>query len=182
MEANKRNLAKKSKSKRSNKQTCHDNNVILTECKDICNELNDFFVKIGPTMATKITSSGTSSEKNLLNFISSSPVSFFFEPCTEFEVFRELVNLNEKKAIGIENIPIRFLKMTSEITSSLLSNLFNKCILRGSFPNRLKIAKVTPLYKSGLLIKLRTIGQFRSYHLFPKYLKKLFIPIPKNKL
>ena len=102
------------------------------------------------------------------------PESCFFEPCTEFEVFRELMNLNEKKAIGIENIPIRFLKMTSEITLSLFSNLFNKRILRGSFPNRLKIAKVTPLYKSGpkLLIKLRTIGRFRSYHLFPKYLKK----------
>ena len=28
-------------------------------------------------MASKITSSGTSSEKNLLNFISSSPESFF---------------------------------------------------------------------------------------------------------
>ena len=54
-----------------------DSNVILTECKNICNELNDFFVNIGPTMASKITSSGTSSEKNLLNFISSSPESFF---------------------------------------------------------------------------------------------------------
>ena len=55
-----------------------DNNVILTECKDICNELNDFFVNIGPTMASKITSSETSSEKNILNFISSSPESFLF--------------------------------------------------------------------------------------------------------
>ena len=85
-----------------------DNNVILTECKDICNNLNDFFVKIGPTMASKITSAGTSSEKNLLNFISSSPESFLFEPCTEFEVFRELINLNKKKQLALKTFQLGF--------------------------------------------------------------------------
>ena len=74
-----------------------DDNVILTECKDICNKLNNFFVNIGPNMASKISSNETCSEKNTLNFVLSSPESFFFEPCTELEVLRELVNLNEKK-------------------------------------------------------------------------------------
>ena len=98
-----------------NKLVTH-NNVIFTEYKDICNELNDFFVNIGPNKASKIFSNEPHSEKNILNFISSSPESFFFDPCTELEVFRELVFLNKKKAIGIENIAIRFLKMPSEIT------------------------------------------------------------------
>ena len=75
-----------------------DNNVILTECKDIYNELNDFFVNIGPNMASKISSNGNSSEKNILNFISSSPESFFFEPCTELKIFRELVIFWMKKS------------------------------------------------------------------------------------
>ena len=151
-----------------NKLVIH-NNVILTECKDICNELNDFFVQ---PWHQKLLLVELPLKRTFLRLFHHLQNLFFFEPCTEFEVFRELVNLNEKKAIGIENIPIRFLKMTSEITSSLLSNLCNKCILRGSFPNRLKIAKVTPLYKSGPTHKTTNYRPIRSYHLFPKYLKK----------
>ena len=59
-------------------------------------------------MASKITSSETSSEKNLLNFISSSPEFFFFEPCTEFEVFREMMNLNEKKQLALKTFQLGF--------------------------------------------------------------------------
>ena len=47
----------------------------------------------------------------------------------EVEVLSELKLLNEKKAVGIDNIPVS--------------------ILNGIFPSRLKITKVTPLYKNG---------------------------------
>ena len=39
--------------------------------------------------------------------------------------------------------------MSAEYISSLLSKLFNECILKEIFPSRLKIAKVTPLFKNG---------------------------------
>jgi len=60
--------------------------------------------------------------------------------------------LNDKKATGIENIPIKFLKLSAEITSALISKLPNKCIQNSVFPSKLKIAKVIPLYKSGALL------------------------------
>ena len=68
--------------------------------------------------------------------------------------------------------------MTSEITSSLLSNLFNKCILRGSFPNRLKIAKVTPLYESGPTHKTTN---YRSISILSPF-SKIFEKIIYNRL
>ena len=42
-----------------------------------------------------------------------------------------------------------FLKISAEYISSLLSKLFNECNLKGIFPSRLKIARVTPLFKNG---------------------------------
>ena len=90
---------------------------------------------------------------NSHSYIESLPKSFFCKPCTEKEVYLELMKLNEKNAVGIENIPIKFLKMTAECTSLLLSKIFNKCISKGVFPSKLKIAKVTPLHQSGYSYK-----------------------------
>ena len=83
------------------------------------------------------------------NTISSSPNSFFCEPCTEGEVFREMMHLNGKKSIGIENNPIKFIKMSAEYTSFVLVDMYNKCMQDGIFSSKLKIAKVTPIFKSG---------------------------------
>ena len=83
------------------------------------------------------------------NTISSSPNSFFCEPCTEGEVFREMMHLNGKKSVGIENIPIKFIKMSAEYTSSVLADMYNKCMQDGVFPSKLRLAKVTPIFKNG---------------------------------
>ena len=60
----------------------------LTSNVEVCNNLNSFFINIGLKMAFKIPETETP------NTISSSPNSFFCEPCTEGEVFREMMHLN----------------------------------------------------------------------------------------
>ena len=55
----------------------------------------------------------------------------------------------KKKSVGIENIPIKFIKTSAEYISLPLANIFNKCMQVGIFPKLLKIAKITPLHKNG---------------------------------
>ena len=89
-----------------------DKYSLLTDEKDICDELNSFFVNIGPNITSKINTKykPNSRPTNIHSYIKSLPKSFFCEPCTEKEIYLELMKLNEKKAVGIENIPIKFLK------------------------------------------------------------------------
>ena len=93
-----------------------EKNEILTDREDISNELNTFFANIGPNMASKIRTLKDNSKTNdLRNIISSSnSFFFFFEPCSESEIFCEIMHLNDKKATGIENMLVKVIKMTAE--------------------------------------------------------------------
>ena len=51
------------------------NNTVLTDCKDICNELNAFLGNTGHAMASKIPSNSDLFKINILNLISRN---FFF--------------------------------------------------------------------------------------------------------
>ena len=130
-------------------------------------------VNISPNMASKICTNNSSEGTNSHSYIESLPKSFFCKPCTEKEVYLALMKLNEKKAVGIENIPIKFLKMTAECTSLLLSKIFDKCISKGVFPSKLKIAKVTPLHQSGYSYKSTNYRPISILSPFSKVFEKI---------
>ena len=124
-----------------------DNGTVLTDSKAICNELNNFFVNIGPIMASKISNY---SRTKPLTTVSSCKKTFFFEPITSYDVWREIYSLNQKKAVRHDGVPINFIKLAGEPMSALLALIFNKCVTTGIYPACLKQAKVTPIYKGGI--------------------------------
>ena len=56
--------------------------------------------------------------------ISCSVNSFFFLPIVPMEVYREIHNLNSKKAEGPEGFPVQFYKDANECISVFLCELF----------------------------------------------------------
>ena len=123
-----------------------EDNCNITDRKDICNTLNNFFVNGGPTLAKNIT---PNTPELASNSILSNSNSFFFLPITPNEVFKQILSLNSHKALGPDNISVKYIKTASEFISTTLCEIFNKCVIEGIFPNELKIAKVIPLYKNG---------------------------------
>ena len=51
--------------------------------------------------------------------------------------------------IGINSIPIKILKLAKEQIAEHLCFIYNLSFTTGIFPDSLKIAKVTPVYKKG---------------------------------
>ena len=81
---------------------------------------------------------------------SSVPYSLFLEPITEQEILLQIGALNQNKSAPINGIPIQFIKLTAGVgITPILTSLYNKCLLEGIFPNILKRAHITPVYKKG---------------------------------
>ena len=65
------------------------------------------------------------------------------------DVMTCLSSLNPNKAIGIDKISNRFLKLAAPFISDSLTFIYNQCISSCQVPMMLKTAKVIPLHKKG---------------------------------
>ena len=61
--------------------------------------------------------------------------------------------LNSNKLTTVGNIPTKILKQSSKSCSGTLQKLFNDVSRHGSFPDKLKCADVTPVFKKDDLRK-----------------------------
>ena len=128
------------------KFSLYHNNELKTDPTEVANIFNDFFVKIGPKLASKIPNtnrnfSHLNSTKNLN--------SIYLKPTDEDEVKKIISSLDSKKSIGPNSIPIIILKQHKDILSIPISILINQSFEKGVFPDICKIAKVIPIYKKG---------------------------------
>ena len=72
---------------------------------------------------------------------------FSFHEITEHEIWKEIPKLDGSKATPVGNIPVEMLKSTIDVHVSLLTKIINSSIRNGCFPDELKAAEVTPIFK-----------------------------------
>ncbi len=91
-----------------------------------------------------------SSHDNLKHFINSKvdeSVSFNI-PLVDYEyVLKELLSLEDGKAVGIDGLPQRLLRLAAPAIAASLTRIFNMSITSGIFPDEWKTAKVVPIHK-----------------------------------
>ena len=78
------------------------------------------------------------------------PMLFEFNFLTMHEVALEIRNINSSKSNPIDSIPAKMIKENSSFFCTLLYNNFKNCISTCTFPNKLKLADVTPVHKKGV--------------------------------
>ena len=68
---------------------------------------------------------------------------------TEEELKRAFFSLKPNKTPGYDNINVNVVKKIYEELKTPLMRIFNLSLSTGIFPDKLKIAKVSPIFKNG---------------------------------
>ena len=72
---------------------------------------------------------------------------FSFKEVGLSDVENEINNLNPKKANTFNNIPPKILKENSDLCNNTILRIFNDVIHTAQFPDALKLADITPVFK-----------------------------------
>ena len=117
----------------------------ITDKKIIADKFSEFFINIGSNLAAKILASN-------MNFDSYLPhvrTIFAGKSVTEEELKRAFFSLKANKTPGCDNINVNVVKKIYEELKTPLICIFNLSLSTGIFPDKLKIAKVSPIFKNG---------------------------------
>ena len=121
----------------------HDN--LVSDKNTIVDEFNKYFVEIGPKLSQNIRIPPGKSFKNYLKKKISTQ--FHFKKIDENTVIKAIDTLKPKTSFGQDRISNKLLKYIKNEVAWPLSQLINQSFDAGIFPDLLKVAKVTPLYK-----------------------------------
>lgn len=136
-----------SRTKRKNKfpQFFKDGNNIISSKLAIVNHFNSFFTDIGPKLSQQILApknkSFKSYLKNKFNHV------FKFSNIDTPIISKIIDDLAPKSSSGYDGISTKLLKTVKNVLISPLTIIVNQMLNTGIFPDKLKIAKVTPVYK-----------------------------------
>lgn len=136
-------------------------NVNIASC------FNNFYVNIANELASNIPTTDISPNKYLKNKINSS---IFLKPVTEDEVIKIVNKFKSKSSKDYDDVSMRTVKKLIYSIKLPLAHVFNLSLANGIFPDKMKIAKVVPVYKAG---DAKNVTNYRPVSLLPQFSKLL---------
>lgn len=118
---------------------------IVKDKQIIADSFNLFFTNIGPDLASNIDTRNKKPYSEYLKRVITS--SFYFKLTNEVEVAKIIKSFKPKSSTGHDGISMKLLKLISPAINRSLALIINQSLITGIFPQNLKIAKVTPIYK-----------------------------------
>ena len=143
------------------------NNITYSNPKEIAEQFNEYFVNIGPTLASKIETIN----EDPTRLIQRPSSSFFISPTTPAVVKDLFSTLNANKSSL--DIPNKLIKIACEPLSLLFTNIYNESISSGIVPNSFKISRVTPIYKDDSVTEPGNYRPIATLSPFAKILERI---------
>ena len=142
------------------------NNARISDKKNISEKFNTFFTNIGPKLSNEIPAPQGISYKTFLKQKIS--CAFNFNLVEVKDIINTINKLAPKSSCGYDNISTKLLKQLSPIVSPFITVIINQSLCTGIFPDKLKIAKVLPLFKKG---NIHLFDNYRPISLLPSISK-----------
>ena len=124
-----------------------DGENTIDDVPTIANKFNHTFVNLGPDLARNIDVIGVPLATTYIENYNASTI--FVNPISVDEVRNVILSLKNTSAPGWDQIKPVIIKHVVNAIAPSLSVLLNNCISDGVFPDELKVARVTPIYKGG---------------------------------
>ena len=152
------------------------NNLSISDLNQIAEEFNNHFANVDKSLANSPKDNNANDESIYLKHPCLTAI--YLQPTTPLEIMGLINSLELNKAKSHDDIDFYFLKIAAPILAFPLSVFLNHCLTFGAFPNRLKLAKVVPVFKKGLTDQL---SNYRPISLLPSF-SKLFECIIHSRL
>ena len=163
------NLINSSTSNKRTVQQIISGDKIVNDPKEIANRFNEFFINIGPDLAKKIPP--VPADCSYIDTMpSSNPHSLFLEPCSPTEIINITNSLRNCKGTGLDGYAVKVIKHVINDIAYPLSEIFNQSFQTGIFPDELKHARITPVFKSD---DKQSVNNYRPVSVLPVFSKIL---------
>ena len=144
-----------------------DNDSNISDPQLIANRFCDYFSNFGQNLSQKIPGS----KQTLNSYLSGNFSNFAFdEPVAPSEVVSVVGSLRPGTADGYDNIPSWIIKNSIDLLSEPLIHIVNLSIQTGIVPDLMKLARVIPIYKSGVV---NLFSNYRPISILPVFSKIL---------
>ena len=141
----------------------------------IVEKFNNYFVNIGNNLAASIQSAPTAFSDYLKTPNLSS---FVLLPVDAAEVVSIVSDLQSKWSAGVDCIPTSIMKSSIIYIAEPISKIVNQSFQKGTCPDKLKIAKICPIFKSG---EKNIFSNYRPISILPSF-SKIFEKAMSNRL
>ena len=140
-----------SKAKQANDIILKENDIVISDKKDIADLFNNHFVQIADCAAhvSEVEhGQGYANHPSILAIQKHNPQNYFkFQLTNQVLVEKLLLDINVQKSCGHDMISPRLLKESAVVIARPIANVINSSISQCKYPVSWKMGQVTPLFK-----------------------------------
>lgn len=161
------------KNHRSGGNSVRINGDVTSQSELIATAFNSYFNSIPTVLSNNIThdNNGRSFEQYLIN---QTPEADDFPEASLKEITDIINDLKNCKSYGWDNITTEIIKKNCTILAPVILNLINKSLRTGIFPNHLKRAKLSPIFKSKDKLDMKNYRPISVLPIISKIFEKVF--------